>query len=89
VNDTYFYYYKGEKFYLQTNHSSISIVSEDEFSLDKINSEKDIPNFKVDYTNKSYTKQLVISVENIKQRNNEYISEITFSQQVTTLFAVG
>jgi hypothetical protein len=71
-----FYYYKGEKIYLKTDFSRLSIISTSEVNTDKIGNVS-ISNKN---TEKSYTEQNVIPIDAVD--GDILITEIEFSTQV-------
>ena len=78
TSDKQFYYYKGEKFYLQIDYSLLTVISEGKFFVDGIT--KDLPPFRIDNEGKSYTKQNLPSIENSTDTKwgDIFISEMKF-----------
>jgi subtilisin family serine protease len=84
VQDKHFYYYKGEKIYLQIDFSRLTVISEGKFFVDSETPNTktlNLPSFKIDIEEKSYTKQNVLPVESgtdTKKQDDIYISQMTF-----------
>lgn len=79
---TTFYYYQGEKFYLEIDYTRISIVSEGEISLDVIENRVIIPDFNIRNQQKSFTTQNIISLD--KQKTEIFTTEIDFLNKIDT-----
>lgn len=80
--DRQFYYYKGERFYLDIDYSRISVISEGKFNVENIREAVSLSNFKVINEGKNYTRQAVVPLyETSKRTQNKeiFITEIEFS----------
>jgi len=79
-----FYYYKGEKFYLQVDYARISVISEGRFDVDNAKT-LTTQTFSVANEGKSYTMQNVIPIdEDLKmvQYKEIFITEMEFSEML-------
>ncbi len=80
AQQTAFYYYKGEKFYLDIDYSRISITSDGEISSNKIKSRIANNEFDVKKQSKSYIKQNIIAMD--KTSSNIFKTEIEFANKM-------
>ncbi len=83
MSDKQFYYYKGEKFYLEVDYSRISVVSEGKFNAGNTKGSTNSSTFNVKNEGKSYTNQHVVPVDEFSKtmQNKEiFISEIEFPE---------
>jgi len=63
--DKQFYYYKGKKNYIAIDFSRISIVSKEKADVDNVRRIDNFPVFEVKNDKRSYTRQSVISVDEL------------------------
>jgi subtilisin family serine protease len=84
AQQTTFYYYKGEKFYLDVDYSRISIVSNGDISSNKIKNQIAKYDFSIKNQNKSNTKQNVVVTEESNQNADIFNSEIEFANKMNS-----
>ena|SRR5659263_764922 len=65
AQQTTFYYYKGEKFYLDVDYSRLSIVSNGEISSNKIKNKIAKYDFDIKNQKISHTKQNIIATDTV------------------------
>jgi len=81
--DRQFYYYKGERFYLEIDYSRISIISEGKFSLDNTEKLVNSSTYSIKNEGRNYTRQHIVLIddnENINQNREIIIAEVEFSE---------
>jgi hypothetical protein len=84
ILDKQFYYYKGERFYLQTDYSRVSVVSEGKFFMENIRELSDT-DCRIINEAISYTRQNVMPFdESTEMRQNKeiIITEMGFSENL-------
>ncbi|GAB6012735.1 S8 family serine peptidase [Viscerimonas tarda] len=91
LNSEHFYYYKGDKVYLQADYSRISIASTSEFST--IATSVTLPASTIEKAGKSYARQNVVIADNIpnpSQNGDVYLAEMKLANNVsqTTYFNI-
>ena len=83
--DRQFYYYKGERFYLEVDYSRISVISEGKFDIDKVTKRDDFFTISIKNEGKSYAGQNVIPVHDISkmiQYEEIFIAEIELLETI-------
>jgi len=81
--DKQFYYYNGEKFYLQVDYSRISVISDGKFNVDNAKKLVNSSTFRIKTEGRSYTRLNVVPVDEISKamQNKEiFIAEIEFPE---------
>lgn len=84
AQQTTFYYYKGEKFYLDVDYSRLSIVSNGEISSNKIKNKIAKYDFDIKNQKRSHTKQNIIATDKSNQIADIYNTEIEFSTKINS-----
>lgn len=87
AQQTTFYYYKGDKFYLDVDYSRISIVSEGEISSSKIKNKIAKYDFGIKNQKRSNTKQNIIATDkanSLKQNVDIFNTEIEFANKINS-----
>ncbi len=82
---TTFYYYQGEKFYLEIDYSRISVVSEGEIFFDKIKDKVGVSELKISNQTKNFTGQNAISFDTLNNRKLHtaiYATEIELPNKI-------
>lgn len=83
--DKQFYYYKGEKMYIQIDYSRISIISERKVDHDNLKGIVSLPAFSMKNEGKSNTRLNVAPVDEVsKARRNDdvFIAEMVFPEKL-------
>ncbi len=78
-----FYYYKGERFYLEIDYSRISIISEGKLNTEDLRESVNALSFNILEEDESHEKQVVMPLNDVlkKTQNKEiFITEIEFPE---------
>ena len=81
LSNEHFYYYKGERFYLQIDYSRISLISEGKLFLDDVKKVLNLPAFNIGSEGRNYTRQNVIPFDENTKRGQDkeiFTTEIEF-----------
>ena len=83
--DRQFYYYKGERFYLEVDYSRISVISEGKFNFDNDSKLINSPAFRIKNEGRNYTRQNIVLIDeiaNVIQNKEIFIAEIEFTESL-------
>ena len=77
--DRPFYYYKGERFFLDVDYSRISVISEGTFNINNV---RQLVNSSIFIRNegKNYTRQNIVLIDEMMQYVKNFIAEVEFSE---------
>ena len=81
--DKQFYYYKGERFYLEVDYSRISVISEGKLSLNNEGKTVNSSVFSIKNERRNYTRQNIVLIDEIakvEQNKEIFIAEIEFPE---------
>ena len=81
--DRQFYYYKGERFYLEVDYSRISVISEGKFNFDNEKKSVNSSAFSIKNEGKSFTRQNIVltdAIAKMMQNKEIFIAEVEFSE---------
>jgi len=79
LSDRQFYYYKGERFYLDIDYSRITVVTDGKIDINFIKKSVNSTEFSVKNEERSYTIRNVVPIDEM-QNKVLYITEIEFSE---------